>query len=207
MVLPVVLGIVEDQGMNDFIPHGQAFQDKFAAEIIGHTGTFLDIGASHPIELSNTYALEQLGWTGVLVECNPEHVALLQSQRASRVIAQDAIRIDWRKELQIPVMDYLSLDVDESSFFALQNILFTGPRFRCMTVEHDAYKHGVERRDAMVNLLESQDYMILCKDVCHEGLSYEVWVVDTSFAMQKLTRDTLDKFTHDGLIEGKDFWK
>jgi len=193
--------------MSDFIPHGQAFQDKFANELIGRTGTFLDVGANHPVTISNTYALEQLGWTGVLVENDPNYIPLLQAQRTSRVITDDAIRIDWRKELQIPVMDYLSLDVDEASFFALQNVLFTGPRFRCMTVETDEYVHGKERRDAMVNLLESQDYMILCDQVCHEGLPYEIWCVDTSFAMQKLTRDTLDKFTHVGEIEGRDFWK
>lgn len=32
------------------------------------TGFFLDIGASHPKELNNTYFFENLGWDGVLVE-------------------------------------------------------------------------------------------------------------------------------------------
>jgi FkbM family methyltransferase len=37
----------------------------------GHTGTFLDLGANDGKTLSNTRALAELGWCGVLVEPSP----------------------------------------------------------------------------------------------------------------------------------------
>ena len=37
----------------------------------GQAGKFLDIGAFHPTQLSNTRALYELGWTGVLIEPSP----------------------------------------------------------------------------------------------------------------------------------------
>lgn len=44
-------------------------------------GTYLDIGAAHPIEYSNTYLLYQRGWSGICVEPNPEYHALYATMR------------------------------------------------------------------------------------------------------------------------------
>lgn len=49
-------------------------QDKFLYENFFKSkkeGTFVDIGAHDGIELSNTYFFEQLGWTGMCIEPNP----------------------------------------------------------------------------------------------------------------------------------------
>ncbi len=45
------------------------------------SGVFVDVGANHPVILSQTWALEQKGWSGVLVEPNPEMFKLLCEQR------------------------------------------------------------------------------------------------------------------------------
>ena len=37
----------------------------------GKVGTYIDIGASHPVRLSNTYLLYQNGWRGVNIEPIP----------------------------------------------------------------------------------------------------------------------------------------
>lgn len=42
------------------------------------TGTFIDIGANDGKTLSNTFALSELGWMGVLVEPSPTAFALLE---------------------------------------------------------------------------------------------------------------------------------
>ncbi len=42
-------------------------------------GVFLDVGAYDGVSFSNTLALEELGWTGVLVEANPQ-----QAERCAR---------------------------------------------------------------------------------------------------------------------------
>ena len=44
-------------------------------------GVFVDVGASHPTILSQTWFLEQQGWSGVLVEPIPEMFKLLCEKR------------------------------------------------------------------------------------------------------------------------------
>lgn len=44
-------------------------------------GFYLDIGAAHPINLSNTYFFYKLGWTGICVEPNPAFHALYKQHR------------------------------------------------------------------------------------------------------------------------------
>lgn len=48
-----------------FAQHGE---DRLILDLVGTEGTYLDIGASHPFLLSNTYLLYQKGWRGVTVE-------------------------------------------------------------------------------------------------------------------------------------------
>jgi FkbM family methyltransferase len=49
----------------------------------GKPGVFIEAGANHPIESSQTYLLEQQGWTGILIEPNP-HLAELCRQLRPR---------------------------------------------------------------------------------------------------------------------------
>jgi FkbM family methyltransferase len=51
------------------------------------TGYFVEVGASHPTEGSQSWQLEQAGWTGVLVEPQPELAAFLVTTRKARVFA------------------------------------------------------------------------------------------------------------------------
>jgi FkbM family methyltransferase len=49
-----------------FSQHGE---DQFFKSYFGRsTGTYIDIGASHPFRISNTYLLYSDGWSGVVVE-------------------------------------------------------------------------------------------------------------------------------------------
>lgn len=164
----------------NFESHSQAGQDRFVWELLGpEWGIFLDIGANHPTEISNTYALEQMGWNGALVENDAHCVELLKAQRKSLVIPGDATKVDWEVVLSGATrMDYLSLDVDVASLAVLQNLMNFGPRFTVLTVETDAYRFGEARRDAMAAMLRSNGCDILCADVCDQGLSFEIWAVD-----------------------------
>jgi FkbM family methyltransferase len=51
------------------------------------SGYFVEVGANHPTEGSQTWHLEQTGWTGVLVEPQPELAAFLVTSRKARVFA------------------------------------------------------------------------------------------------------------------------
>lgn len=57
----------------------QAILDYFG----GALGTFLDIGAYHPTDLSNTRALYEHGWRGVFIEPNPAQLPLFEAAYGS----------------------------------------------------------------------------------------------------------------------------
>ena len=52
-----------------------------------NAGYFVEVGANHPTEGSQTWHLEQAGWTGVLVEPQPDLAAFLVTSRKARVFA------------------------------------------------------------------------------------------------------------------------
>lgn len=49
-------------------------------------GFFVDLGANDPFKDSQSYHLEQLGWTGLLIEPLPAYCELLLSKRSARVV-------------------------------------------------------------------------------------------------------------------------
>lgn len=54
-------------------------------------GVFVEIGAYDGIQFSNTYALEQLGWTGLLIEAHPENVERCRKNRPRSIVEHYAI--------------------------------------------------------------------------------------------------------------------
>jgi FkbM family methyltransferase len=50
-------------------------------------GYYVEVGANDPRERSQTWHLEQQGWTGVLVEPQPDLAARLRAQRKAKVFA------------------------------------------------------------------------------------------------------------------------
>lgn len=51
--------------------YSQNDEERFILAVLGERGRFLDIGAWNAIDKSNTRALYERGWTGVLVEPSP----------------------------------------------------------------------------------------------------------------------------------------
>lgn len=58
-----------------------------AAFFGGIKGYFVEVGANDPRERSQTWHLEQNGWTGVLIEPQPDLAARLREARRARVFA------------------------------------------------------------------------------------------------------------------------
>ena len=54
-------------------------------------GFFVEVGANHPTELNQTWFLEQQGWSGVLIEPNPNLCGLLRAQRPRSRTFQAAV--------------------------------------------------------------------------------------------------------------------
>jgi FkbM family methyltransferase len=63
-------------------------EDRLKAEFFGgHRGFFVDVGANDPQNGSQSYALERAGWTGILIEPQPDLAARLGQARQARVFA------------------------------------------------------------------------------------------------------------------------
>jgi FkbM family methyltransferase len=66
----------------------EAAEERLKAEFFGPLpGFFVDIGANDPRNGSQSFALEQAGWRGILVEPQPDLAARLKQERAARVFA------------------------------------------------------------------------------------------------------------------------
>lgn len=168
---------------------GESGQDNFAFEYCQRkpNGTFLDIGSNEPVRFNNTYALEEVGWRGWLVDINPDYAQACRNQRVSPFLCADALTVDWKKLLggaALPI-DFLSLDIDENTernlaTGILKNIFASGLSFRCATIEHDFYRHGPHPRDAIREVMNSAGYRLAHANVeirkgC--GKPFEDWWV------------------------------
>lgn len=165
-----------------FESHSQAGQDSFVRFLIGDRGTFLDIGACEPIRLSNTYALEQLGWTGWLIENDVNAIEPLRLKRRATVMELNAAEDNewfW-KQVQSNI-DYLSLDIDAGTFAALQRIP-ERIRFKVITIEHDFYRFGESLRGPERKVLTERGYVLAKPDVKSEGMIFEDWWVSPELA-------------------------
>lgn len=172
--------------------HSQAGQDLFVRQVLGDiSGTFLEIGTNNPVEINNTYELEQAGWRGLLVDNSVDSMLACEKHRKSAFLLTDAAKPqDWIAALRQAeeinhgaslhpprYVDYLSLDIDEATLACLSNLPLADLRFRVITLEHDNYRFP-GRRDAMLDILRHHKYDVLCADVCDQGLSFEIWAVD-----------------------------
>jgi FkbM family methyltransferase len=55
-------------------------------------GFYVDVGAYHPVNISNTWHFYQLrGWRGICIEPNPDMVTLLKQRRPRDIVIQAAI--------------------------------------------------------------------------------------------------------------------
>ena len=63
-----------------------------ATQLYGNTpGTYLEAGANDGLSSSNTYALELLGWTGILVEPSSVAFEKLEATRPSNILIRRAL--------------------------------------------------------------------------------------------------------------------
>jgi hypothetical protein len=172
---------------HDFKSYSQAGQDAFVHALLGGTGTFLDIGANEPVHFSNTYGLEQIGWTGWLCEIEESLCAKLEQERKARVIRGNATLPYWNPikcgVANMPTdISYLSLDIDEGTLDALRclELLLPEPlfRFKVITVEHDSYRFGEKLRGPEREILSAAGYVLVRPDVANKDtpdMPFEDW--------------------------------
>lgn len=91
----------------------QDYEDIEIEKILTNkTGRYLEIGAYHPTRLSNTYRLYMKGWTGVVIEPNPDVKNLFYKSRPRDKfinfgISDNGIKLKYYKFL-IPALNTFS---------------------------------------------------------------------------------------------------
>lgn len=150
-------------------------QDIFAIEMIGK-GTYLEIGASHPQDASNTYLLEKQGWTGISIDIDNQCEQLWKHTRTNQLIIDDALTYDYGGNF-----DYLSIDTDPPTvtLAVLKRVIKTC-RFKVITFETDFY-YDKSVRDVQRKILKHEGYTLAVPGVQCEFGEYEDWWIDTKF--------------------------
>lgn len=87
------VGATEREWRDIRLSFSQYGEDLIIQPILGKDGgTYLDIGANHPLRFSNTYHLYKFRkWRGVLVEPNPELAKILQKRRPGDLVLPLAV--------------------------------------------------------------------------------------------------------------------
>ena len=157
----------------------QVGQDVWVLSLFpeGYKGFFLDLGCNLPIEINNTYLLEQHGWTGIAVDI--ADYSKEWKQRKTIFICKDAFEINFSSYLP-PVVDYLSLDIDGCgyNYRALKILLDAGFKFKVITIEHNLYlgeNYNQAERLPQRELLLNNRYKLVKADVECENAKFEDW--------------------------------
>jgi hypothetical protein len=164
---------------------GQSGQDFFVQQLESDLKTYLEVGACFPIQVSNTYILEQdCGFAGISVELEPKLVEEFNLVRRNHCYLGDGTKFDYKEVLKnsgFPAdIGYLSLDIDPAwqSLACLLKIPFDEYRFAVITFEHDEYRVGSEIKNLSRSFFEYYGYELVVGDVLYQGrYSYEDWWV------------------------------
>jgi hypothetical protein len=187
----------------------QAGQDVFAYEVNGRKrdGVFLEIGTNDPVSINNTFALEELGWRGLLVDNSPDSMLACEKLRVSPFYLTDASKPqDWLGAFAMMdeaigkaagsthIFDYGSFDIDFATLECLRNLPLKEVAFRVITVETDLYRNGQAHRDAIHSHLFDHGYALIAADVCDQGLPFESWFV----MPEMVNMDLVERFRSSG---------
>ena len=127
-------------------------------------GIYVDVGASHPKILSQTWFLEEMGWSGVLVEPHPKMFQLLCEQRLrSHTVHAAAGAESGEAELLLGVIH------QHSTLAPLLGDPLTGEKIRVplRTLDSILTKAGVSKIDFLSIDVEGTELQVL------QGLNLE----------------------------------
>lgn len=184
-------------------------QDLCVKLLLGNKGYFVDIGSGDGFGdpcASNTYWLEELGWTGILLDYEQKYIKKSGDLRPhSRSVLANALTIDYKelfKQNNTPkVIDYLSIDIEPSSIAVLERFPFGDYDFKFLTIEHDFYNYpyGPIQKRELTLFMEKFNYIKIVDDV---GLSYkttsylEDWFINPKYLKDFLIPDVEKLYYH-----------
>jgi FkbM family methyltransferase len=150
--------------------YSQAGQDLWVLDKIGRLGYFVDVGAYDGSTISNTLALEEEGWDGLLVEADAGHEIALKRRKSAYTICAvsdldttvlfqsggltakiadvgstvvcKTLKTIFAEFRVPPRIDYLSLDIEGYEYQALIGFPWDTHSAKLVTVEHNLYNGG-----------------------------------------------------------------
>lgn len=197
--------------------YSQAFQDMFVLIMTNgkKNGTFLEIGAFHAKEISNTYLLEhKFDWNGISIDIENVSQSFLEHSRKTKLIIEDALTIDYEKLLKnnnFPNnIDYLQLDIEPplNTLKCLKRIPFDKYKFSVITYETEIYYASQDIRDESRSILKNYGYELIFPDLCcnKHNLPFEDWYIHPDLISEQI----LNKIKHTetaSIIPEKFFFK
>lgn len=172
---------------------GSSNQEAFVLELLDYkrAGFYVELGAFHSSEGSNTKILEQdYGWQGVSFELVDERRSEFIENRFNPCMG-DALNFDYlgyfRDNFFPKQIDYLQVDIDTgydratrpngnhyTTLLGLITVPLTQYRFSIITFEHDAnmYFRNTGQRDAQREILDCLGYTLVVRTI------HEDWWVD-----------------------------
>jgi len=159
-------------------------QENFTLDLLKEkkNGYYVELGAFHSKECSNTYYLENdYNWTGVSFEVMDDRLQEFTSNRSNPCYG-DALTfnyIEYFEKNNFPKqIDFLQVDIDNggnkyNTHYAGLRALIAVPlniyRFNVITFEHDAnmYFKNSTIKDIQREILDSLGYSLVVRDV-HE---------------------------------------
>ena len=167
----------------------QAGQESFVINVLERkkNGFYIEVGAYHSTEISNTWALENIyGWQGISIEIDLKRSIEFRKKRRNLLIHNDATKLNYKQlfqEYNVPVIiDYLQIDIEPArqSFKALISVLLSGHKFNVITFEHDLYvssKNYLYKQCALV-VLTILGMKRVANYVRNDGLAFEDWYIN-----------------------------
>jgi len=163
-----------------YVFHSEARQDEFVANLLHfkEEGSCIDIGSCHSIFSNNTFFFDQLRWKSLTYEIDPTYS---ESYSSSRIYNQhhccNVLDVSILQHIDTYIckrqIDYLSIDVDQTSYDVLTKCIpFGEVEFTVITIEHDYYLYGPRYRDMQRKFLLSKGYVLLFGDVLVEQSGY-----------------------------------
>jgi hypothetical protein len=175
------------------VSYSQVGQDDFVIQTLNrkYGGVYVEIGAYHSKDISNTYKLEkEYAWTGISFELEPDRVEEFNANRINRCYEADATVFDYKTffdTLALPKqMDYLQVDIEPAinTLSALMALPLDEYRFSIITFEHDLYadEFNIYVKEKQKEVLSGLGYELVREnvDLGHPDYPFEDWWIDPS---------------------------
>jgi hypothetical protein len=173
--------------------YSQVGQDDFVLQTLNYKkgGVYVEIGAYHSSDISNTYLLEdEYHWTGPSFEIDPVRVDEFNQNRKNTCYEADATVFDYKtlfENLDLPKqIDYLQVDIEPAinTLSALLALPLDEYRFSVITFEHDLYadEFNINVKNRQKEVLYGLGYELVREnvDLGDPAHPFEDWWIDPS---------------------------